>query len=368
MAHKDIPTRSDIEALAAVRQPGCVSIYLPSGPLPEDGERARIELKNKRQHVLEQLDGDPGLAETVAGALDELIDDVMFWQYQGRSLAVLVGPDILETFRLPNRLTGTADVADRFYLKPLTRAITFAQSAHVLALAQNSVRLVRVSADLPAAEVDVDDLPSDLRTFTNLDVAAGRGDLNRDSADPDSHRRRYCDAIGRAIQPVLHDTGLPLVLAAAEPLASIYRHQSAYPHLLTEAIPGNPEALTPEELASRTRPILDDLYAAQLEEVTDLFEQRAAHGLATADLASAAKAAVYEAIETLLVDIDQRIPGYVDPTTGEITLSEEDDSENYGVVDEIVRRALLTRARIFAVRAEDMPRGAAVAALLRFEV
>jgi hypothetical protein len=43
----------------------------------------------------------------------------------------------------------------------------------------------------------------------------------------------------------------------------------------------------------------------------------------------------------------------------------EDDGSSYGVVDEIVRRALLTGGRVLAVRGEDVPGGGPVAAILR---
>jgi hypothetical protein len=53
----------------------------------------------------------------------------------------------------------------------------------------------------------------------------------------------------------------------------------------------------------------------------------------------------------------------VDDDAGTVTFAEEDAS-SYGVVDEIVRRALLTGGRVLAVRGEDVP-GGPVAAILR---
>jgi hypothetical protein len=38
------------------------------------------------------------------------------------------------------------------------------------------------------------------------------------------------------------------------------------------------------------------------------------------------------------------------------------------VVDEIARRAFLAGARIYAIRRDDMPEGASVAAMLRYAV
>ena len=54
-------------------------------------------------------------------------------------------PDGLRSFRLPNHLKSAVEVSDRFHVQPLLRTVTVPQSAYVLALAQNSVRLVGVS-------------------------------------------------------------------------------------------------------------------------------------------------------------------------------------------------------------------------------
>ena len=75
-----------------------------------------------------------------------------------------------------------------------------------------------------------------------------------------------------------------------------------------------------------------------------------------------------ESGDSLVVDIDQRIPGYVDEASSAITFVEEDDAHNYGVVDEIARRALLAGARVLAVRTADVPGGGAAAAITRFAV
>ena len=54
------------------------------------------------------------------------------------------------------------EVSDRFHVQPLLRTVTVPQSAYVLALAQNSVRLVGVSSDLPAVEIKLNGMPKDV--------------------------------------------------------------------------------------------------------------------------------------------------------------------------------------------------------------
>ena len=72
------------------------------------------------------------------------------------------------------------------------------------------------------------------------------------------------------------------------------------------------------------------------------------------------------AVDTVLVDIDDMVPGRLDEETGAVAFADEDDAEAYGVVDEIARRVWLTGGRVLAVRREDVPGGGTVAAILRY--
>lgn len=76
----------------------------------------------------------------------------------------------------------------------------------------------------------------------------------------------------------------------------------------------------------------------------------------------------FGAIDTLLVDIDDDLAGTIGETDGILTLSDEPGPSSYGVVDEIAGRAILTGARVLAVRREDIPENALAAAVLRYRV
>jgi len=376
--HTDIPTRDDVDALAAVREHPCVSIYLSTTPLPKDADMARVELKNQVSEAVQQLRAagtDRHLIEQQEEILVDLIEDVDFWRLLSYSLAIFATPTSVRTFRLPNRLSTALEVSDRFYLKPLLRAVTFPQAAFVLALAQNSVRLLEISAESPVYAVSVPGLPSDVADAVGLPSINGRtqdshimGGRIQGGEGQKVRMRQYARAIDRALRPVLSGLDLPLILAAAEPLAGIYRSVNSYPNLTDAIIGGNAEETPDEDLGRAARGILDELYAAELDELVDRMARRAAHGRAVTDLSDVARAATYGAVETLFVDIDQSVPGLVDEETGAVTLSDSEDAVSYGVVDEILRRALLSGAEIFAVRADDMPGGGAVAAGVRFVV
>jgi hypothetical protein len=371
----DIPTLSEFRALAEKRADLCVSLYVPTSPLPQESALARTELRNLAgTAVAQSTDTDVRRArvESLRDALATLDSDDEFWRFQARSLAVLATPDDVHTFRLPNRLTSASvEVADRFYLKPLLRAITFPHEGFVLALSANAVRLVEVFADLPAQSVAVAGLPvsaADAVGRASITERSPRGRLQGTEGQK-VLLTQYARQVDAALRPVLVGRDVPVILAALQPLASLFRGVTSIPSLAPETIPASPDRLSDAELASAAQPILDGLYASELQFLRDQFERRRAQGRATRDVAEAARAATFEAIETLLVDIDANVPGTVDELDGRITEGEGQPGQTYGVVDEIAKRALLSGARVLGVRIADLPAEAGagpLAATLRY--
>jgi hypothetical protein len=210
-------------------------------------------------------------------------------------------------------------------------------------------------------------MPTDVASAAGKAAITERAPIGRLQGDEGQkvRQRQYARKVDQALRGVLTGLELPLVLAATEPLASIFRAQCSYPHLVEEEIAGNPETLSDAELAAASRTILDGVYARQLAELRSRYEARFADDRASGDVAVVARAATYGAVDTALVDIDEKVPGYVDEETGAVTPS-DDDASSYGIVDEIARRVLLADGRVLAVRREDMPGGGAVAAILRY--
>jgi hypothetical protein len=370
--HTNIPTHADLERLLSAREPACVSIYLPTSP-EERGARDRIEFKNLSAQALEQL-----AASTVGrvavnelrDVLDDLVDDEEFWTRQAHSLAVFATPSGARTFQVANQLSPMVEVSDRFHVKPLLRSATFPQAAYVLALSQNAARLVEVSPDEPATDVRVPGMPADAASSVGKASIADRSADRRiqGSEGQKVRLRQYSRRVEEALRPLLSGLDLPLILAATEPLASIFRAVSTYPHVASVGIAGNPDETSDAELAAASRRVLDQLYAEELSDLRARYAQRVPQGRASDDLAAIARAATFGAVDTVFVDIDESLPGSIDDADGTLTLDETDDAINYGVLDEIARRVLLARGRVLAVRRDDIPGGGPAAAILRYPV
>lgn len=369
MLYIDIPTSRDLSTLNDVRDDVCVSIYLPTTPITQDIQKARIKLSNLAKEAVRQLQEagtDKRRLAALQEHLDDLADDDEFWRFQAHSLAAFATPDSLRTYRLANNLAQIVEVSDRFHLKPLIRAITFPQAAYVLAISENAVRLVEVSPDLPAAAVKVPDLPSDAASAVGKSTINDRSPSGRVQGSEGQKTRlaQYVRKVEAALRPILAGADVPLILAATAPVESIFRSVSAIP-ALRQAIVGSHDRTSEADLAAAARPILDAHYETQIADFHALFDARKGQRRTTTDISDAARAATFGNIDQLLVDIDEVVDGVVDEDTGAVTFDESGDAHNYGVVDEIAGRALRTGARVLGVRKGDMPRGQSLAAILR---
>ncbi|TVP88260.1 MAG: hypothetical protein EA347_06315 [Thioalkalivibrio sp.] len=373
MLYVDIPSQPELAQLWSERGVARVSIYLDVTPQTQQIDAARIRLKQLTAEAVTQLEEagvDKRTIWPVEEQLQDLMDDDEFWRLQANGLAVFVTPDSLRTFRLPNALTESAQVSDRFHLKPLLRVVSTPQHAFVLALAENEVRVIELLGHQAAKEIRVPDLPKDAASVAGTATVNTRSYSGRLGGGEGQKvlLRKYCRAIDTALRELLSGRTEPLILAATEPLLSIYRSVNTYPALAGQAIRTSPVRIPAHEIGAQAREIVEELNAEMVGEFAALYSARENEGRATTQMTRAARAATFGAVDTLLVDMDTVVPGTVDDETGEITMDESADGENYGIVDEIAGRVLANGGRVLAVRRADIPQQAELAAVLRFAI
>jgi hypothetical protein len=373
MLHVDMPTLSELKAMAAARAPICASIFLPTTPLSQEAAADRITLKNLTQQVVGQLQAKGFDKRDIAALeehLDDLANDEQFWRFQARSLAILATPERVRSYRLPNRLTEEVQVADRFHLKPLLRAVTFPHHAFVLVLSQGGVRLVEIGSELRPATVRVPDLPKDAASAVHRASVRDRSPSGRIQGSEGQKvlLRQYARQIDHTLRSVFAGRHTPLLLATVEPLDSIFRSVNSYPYLVEPSLEGVTEHSSDDELDQAARALLDQLHGREIADLKATFGQRIGQGRATADVSDAARAATIGTIEALIVDMDEAMPGLVDEGDGRVTFRDAPAADCYDVLDEIACRALLTGARVLSARRADIPDGAPLAAILRYAV
>lgn len=368
----DIPTPDDFAHLTQARNDASVSIYIGAAGggnrgITHDVDAAQTALRSALSDCLKELaDASAADRQAIADAIEELVGDRLFWATGARSLAIFASPEGMRVFRLMNRLSTSCSTGDRFDVGPMIRAVTFDHTGYVLAITEGDVRLLHLTSDATSSSVELTELPEDASDALTRDPATGR--FNRHRADgtlgPKVEQRRYASIVQDAVLAAIGSDRSPLVLAAASDLDPAYREVNSYDALLDKGIAANPASLTDADLEAQAREILDDVHKEKLAAWRETFGTRQANGRASSQLSDIARAAWEGRVDQLLFDLDHADEGTIDEF-GVIAHAEQPGSQTYRIVDEIAAQVLRTGGVVRAVRAEDLPSDAPVAATFR---
>lgn len=371
MNNVDIPAIDDLLKLSEERGPACVSIYIPTSPVTQQSQSSKIELRNALAEV-ERKCREKGLSvqeiAAIAAPLRALVDDEELWRYQSNSLAVFATGSTVRTFRIGAAVETEVVVNDRFRLGQLLQAVTFPQQAYVLALSEKTARLIELGVGSPRT-LDVDGLPPDTSVLGRLEVA-DKAAMPRPQGTTGGRveQQKYCRLAQDAVLPIVSQNASPLVLAAPEPIGPAYQSINTYAHFAPEVIEGNFDEASNEQLAGKAEPILEHMRNAELERWRDDFAQFENQGRATTDIAETARAALYGAIESLMIDPCAQVYGRLAEEDGSVQFGDATTGGNYSLIDEIATRVLHSSGRVLAVPSSAVPNGSPVAAILRFGV
>lgn len=380
-------SKREFETLANTQTFPCVSLYLPTHVAGAEIQQDPIRLKNllsEAERQLLQRQWSSSDIETLLAPAAALLDDNAFWRHQQQGLALFLTVEHMRSYRLPIDVDERAVVGDRFHLTPLMPLFTATGHFYILALSQNQVRLfqatryqiVEVSLD------DLNDLPTSLEEALKYDdpekqLQYHSGDMGGapiyhgqgvGTTDNKEAIRRFCLKIDRGLQPYLSDETAPLILASVDYLQPIYREANSYTHLLHEGISGNPEPLEPEQLRDSAWSIVEPHMRRSQHDALNRFSELLGTGQAGTDLAQIVPAAVHGQVDILFVAEGANRWGQFDPTSQQIEEQDGPTPENGDLLSLAAMKTFLQGGQVFIQPADQMPQGADVAAIYRYEI
>jgi hypothetical protein len=312
-----------------------------------------------------------------------LLDDSSFWQYQAEGLAVFLAPGTLRTFRVPVRFDELVVVAPGFHVKPLLPLLTGDGLFYVLALSQNQVRLLAGTRD-HIGEVEVPGAPRSLADALRYDeperqlqfhTGTPAGGDRRAAMfhgqgtgidDAKTNLLRYFQQVDRAVNALIKNASVPLVVAGVDYLIPIYREASTHQSLLEEGIMGNPEGLSPDALHARAWPLVEPRFRLAREAAADRYRELAGTGRTSNEVREVLLAAWDGRVDVLFVAIGVRIWGTFAPDTRTIDIADEAPGQNEDLLNLAAIHALLNRGTVYAVPPPEMPGPTPVAVVLRY--
>lgn len=370
------------------RYPGwCVSLYMPAHRAGQETEQDPIRFKNLLREAEERLLAKGVRRPEVEGILERakaLLIDPAFWRHQSDGLAMFASPEAMVTYRLPIRFEELVVVSDRFHLKPLLPYFSNDGHFYILALSQNQVRLfegTRYTID----EVLIDSMPSTMAEALQFDrfekylnfykgtaTATGGGEragVYHGINPPDDEKTRilrWFHKVDDELMKLLAGEQSPLVLAGVDYYFPLYKSVSAYPHILDQGLPGNPEQLRPEELHAGAWPLVESVFAQGKKDAAARYHQLSATERTTTDLGQIVRAAFHGRVDTIFVLGGAQVWGQADPDTGEANVHPGHESGDEDLLDLAAVQTLSNRGDAFLVPQEEMPAPALAAAILRY--
>ncbi|MEH2205590.1 MAG: hypothetical protein V7K53_16165 [Nostoc sp.] len=386
-------SREEIKTLIEQPKGNCVSIYMPTHPAGPEVRQDPIRFKNLVKEAETRLI-DAGLEEKDAIALLEKsheLDTQEFWEHKGeQGLAIFISENIFRYYPLPIDFQELVVVTDRFHIKPLLPILNGNGRFYILALSQQDVRFFE-GTRYSVKEVEVENLPKSLDEALQRDETAKEGQFRiatpkggtsnsfsqpgtfhgQGSPDRDKHQEdilQFFQIVDRALHEKLKLQKAPLVLAGVEYLLPLYRQANTYQHLMDEAIIGNPEILSAQELHDQAWPIVEaDFQKSQqavLEQFHELFGGDT--GKASNNLQEVISAAYYQRVDSLLVAVGQQQWGLFDPTSETVYLHPEKEAGDEDLLDFVAAHTLLNGGTVYALPFEEIPYSTAVAAIYRY--
>lgn len=379
-------SRDELRLLIQMPVRPCVSIFMPAHRARVEIQHDPIRLKNLLSNAREKLRAT-GLrsrgTQAVLKPARNLINDALFWRYQSDGLALFLSPNLFRYYRVPLEFDELVVVANRFHVKPLLRLLTEDGVFYILALSQNQIRLFQgtrhrleemVLENVPASLADAlkyDDPGKQLQFHTRAPAGKarraaifhGHGVGIDDAKD---RMLRYFRQINQGIHELLREEKAPLMVAGVDYLLPIYKEVNTYRKLMSEGIPGNPDALSTAELHARARSFLDSHFRKIQEDEVLRYRELAGTRRTSHSLAEIIRASCQGRVELLFVAVGVQKRGGFDPVTSTVHFCQEPGPDCEDLLDFATVQTLMKGGTVRAISPENVPAPAPSAAIFRY--
>jgi len=387
-------SQQEIMRLMKYSQGNCISIYLTGhvGEWASGAQQNKIKLKNLVRDARSQLVARNVAEEQIEALMApivNLLDEDMFWQEQSPQLVIFSAPNMFQTYRLPLALPMAegAVVSNHFSVNPLLEFL-HDQTFFILALSKTQVKLYKVmhqtgtEVPLPAG------VPHNLSEIVKYDqhenqehfmsARPERGDARTGTAydsvyhggeeEESNDQERFYLQVNKGLQEILNSARVPLILAGLDYLLPIYRKVNSYEFLMDEAIKGNAEIMSLQELHDSAWQIAEQHFAQMQAHAIDVYNELSAKNLASNNLAEIVSAAFQSRIDTLYLMRGMKQWGSYDAGSDKVTISGStpQQAKDEDLLELLARTTIERGGAVYLLDNEQMPDGAAAAAIFRF--
>ncbi len=367
-------TTEDLKILAEATGDVFVSIYAPMYRAGKEVSQNEIRFKNLIDNAEKQLE-ELGHDTAILDEARRLQSNSEFWQHQAEGLAVFCCDGFTKHYRVAISFDETVVVGQRPHVKPLSRIFTDDNQWYILAASLQNIRLM-IASPHSVQNLELDVLPENLRDALNIDEyvstlqhhttsTGGKGQSGHDvmhhgqgGGEPENRKKdeilQYFHKLDRALGEYFGIERTPMVFAGVEYLFPIFQEACQYNGIVDEAVEGNPDDFSPQELQEKTWNIIKPRLQQQRAEFVEQFCDKSNTAWASDDLMMIYKAARMGQVETLLVQDDFTVWATFDNPEEPVQV-DSNAAEAEDIVNRIVVQTLINGGTVFNLSEDEMP-------------
>ncbi len=390
----EILTPQDLQELAAVQDPCCISIYMPTYRFESQLAQNPIRLKNLLKAALKEAEKTgcrTSDAEALLAPARALLDDDSYWLKMKDGLAIFLHDGEMRTFRMPASFPEVVCVGTRFHLKHLFPLVGSDDVFYLLSLSKQEVKLFRGTryqlVEMDTTEIPqsiqealwADDRSSDLSLIhpgARVERAAGHARYQGHGHEPVDQKHEPHDELLRFFQQIdeglrveLRDENAPLLLAGVDYYLPIYRRANEYVNLVDkDLVSGNQERVNTGDLHAKAWSIIGPAFEAKRKEHAEEFQELSGNGgrMASTNLREIVPASVFSRIDKLFVPLQEHVWGKYDADGNKLEVHDEKAPGDEDLHDLAAVYAYRNGAKVHVLDNDELPMAGHLAATFRF--
>jgi hypothetical protein len=378
--------KSVFAELAAEQGHTCLTIYLPTHASGQEvNEQQDMKMfKNMLQQAQKLLEEKEGSSSALQHMLDpgyELLKNETFWRNQQDGLACFITADSFRYMRLPMNIQQQVYCNHSFMLTPLLPVLTSNEQFYVLAFSKHNAKLFLADA-FGMKEIPVEGMPDgmddvihfeekgDQQLFRTGSSGGGHGaNYHGMNSNPD-HKTdiaNYLEEVDKTIwKEVLHNTHIPLIMAAVDYLQPIFRKVTRYQHVADEVLTGNFEHEKAIKIYRQAREKMQPFFEKRKEQALDKYNNGSTGALTASIPDDVIPATYYGQVDCLFVEKNAQLWGTFDEKENRVIIHEAQQPQDECLLNNAITQTILHNGDVFILEKDKMPAESSIAASLRY--
>lgn len=385
----DAISMKDVKGLIHAGTGPRVSIYAPMQEKGIHVRQNRIQYKTlltRARKELEKRNISTGNADGYLSKAAERLDDTLFWEHQGKGLAVFLAENVYREYRLPRPFQPDVIAGDSFYVTPLIPLCQENICFYILSLNQGKVRLFKATP-WSIREEKVPGMPQDISEVLQFDNpeeniqwhtgSPGRSGNKRPPLfhghgsgfdESDKRTLRFVHQVNKAVHQHLNPANAPMVVAAVESVVPIYENVNTYPHLMDTAITRNPEDIPPNNLLAQALTIVQPYFdRSRKQKLLEYGNLSSRPGKTASKPEEVVAAAIDGQIDTLFLAENQHLWGQVQSEpSSRVLIHQTRKDEEEELLNLSAIHTLNSDGTVYIIKEREMPSDSSVAAIFRY--